>query len=338
MMIKIGIIGCGYWGPNLVRDFSEIDGVKIVKCCDLSEEKLTFIKRRWPDVTTTRESRDVLTDKSIDAVIIATSANTHYKLARESFLAGKHTFVEKPLTFVPEEAEELIGLAEEAGRVLMVGHTFEFNPAVEKMKDCIKKKDIGDVYYITSRRLNLGKIREDINAMWNLAPHDISILNYMLERPPVEVRAWGASFLQDGIEDVVMMALTFSGNVFANIHVSWLDPLKVREMVVVGSKKMIVYDDIDNEGKIRIYDKGVDRMVSSQIYGEYQVKLRAGDCLIPKLPMYEPLKKECQHFIDCVVNNKKPMTDGNNGLRVVKVLAAAQESLRNGGKAVKINE
>ena len=336
-MVNIGIIGCGYWGPNLVRDFSEMDGVRIIMCADLSEEKLAPIKRRLPYIKTTTQSADVINDSSIDAVIIATPASTHYKIAKDALLAGKHVLVEKPLTFVPEEGEELIRLAERAKKVLMVGHTFEFNPAVEKIKECIKKKEIGDVYYLTSRRLNLGKIREDINAMWNLAPHDISIFIYVLEKFPIEVRAWGASFLKDGIEDFVTMTLTFPGNIIASAQVSWLDPLRVRDMVVVGSKKMIVYDDVDNEGKIRIYDKGADKLASPQAFGEFQIKLRAGDILIPKLPMFEPLKKECEHFIDCIVNKRTPMTDGRNGLRVVKVLAAAQESLKNGGKAVKIS-
>lgn len=335
-MIKIGVIGCGYWGPNLIRDFSETDGVEVAACADLSEDKLIPIKKRLPNCITTKNSADIINNKSIDAVVIATPASSHHKLAKDSLLADKHTFIEKPITSTIEEAEELIALSTKMKKVLMVGHTFEFNPAVIKMKESIKKKDLGDVYYITSRRLNLGKIREDINAMWNLAPHDISILIYILEKSPVEVRAWGGSFLQDGIEDVVMMMLTFPGKIIANIQVSWLDPLKVREMVVVGSKKMVVYDDIDNEGKIRIYDKGADKIASPQIYGEFQVKLRAGDCLIPRLPMYEPLKKECEHFIDCIVNDKTPMTDGQNGLRVVKVLTAAQESLKNGGKVVKI--
>ncbi len=336
-MVKIGIIGCGYWGPNLIRDFSEIDNVEITSCADLVEERLAAIKKRLSNVATTKNAEDVIGDKSIDAVVIATPAETHYRIAKRSLLAGKHTFVEKPLTFIPEEAEELIELSRKMKKVLMVGHTFEFNPAVEKIKEHIRKKDIGDVYYVTSRRLNLGKIREDINAMWNLAPHDVSILIYILENSPIEVKAWGGSFLQSGIEDVVMMTLTFPHNIIANIHVSWLDPLKVREMVVVGSKKMIVYDDVNNEGKIKIYDRGADRLTQSQAFGEFQIKLRAGDVLIPKLPMYEPLKKECEHFIDCVVNNKVPLTDGQNGLRVVKVLASAQRSLKDGGRPVKIS-
>ncbi len=335
-MVRIGIIGCGYWGPNLIRDFYETDGVKIVSCADLSEARLAPVRKRFPDIATTTDSAEIIKDKSVDAIVIATPASTHYKIAKESILAGKHTFVEKPLTFVPREAEELIALSEKMKKVLMVGHTFEFNPAVEKMKECIKKKELGDVYYITSRRLNLGKIREDINAMWNLAPHDISILIYLLEKMPTEVRAYGASFLQEGIEDLVMVILKFPGNVVASVQVSWLDPLKVRDMVVVGSKKMIVYDDVANEGKIKIYDKGADRFASAQAFGEFQIKLRAGDCLMPKLPMHEPLKRECEHFIDCVVNNKKPMTDGHNGLRVVRVLTAAQESLKAGGKPVEI--
>ena len=335
-MVRIGIIGCGYWGPNLVRDFFETDGVKVVSIADLSEPRLAAIRKRYPDVVTTKNGSEIMSDKSIDAIVIATPAHTHYKLAREALLAGKHTFVEKPLAFVPAEAEELVALSDKAEKILMVGHTFEFNPAVEKIKEYITKKELGDVYYLTSRRLNLGKIREDINAMWNLAPHDVSIFIYLLGCMPVEARAFGASFLQDGIEDYVIATLTFPNNVIATIQVSWLDPLKVRDMVVVGSKKMVVYDDVDNEGKIRVYDKGADKLVSSSNFGEFQIKLRAGDVLIPKLPMTEPLKKECEHFIRCIEEKKVPLTDGRNGLRVVKVLAACQESLKNGGRAVKV--
>ena len=335
-MVRVGIIGCGYWGPNLVRDFYEVDDVKVVSCADLSDDRLSAIKKRYPDVVTTKNSADIMKDKSIDAVVIATPAHTHYKLAKEALLAEKHTLVEKPLAFDPVEAEDLIQISDKSKKILMVGHTFEFNPAVEKMREYITKKELGDVYYMTSRRLNLGKIREDINAMWNLAPHDISIFIYLLGQMPTEVRAWGASFLHDGIEDFVTATLTFPNNIIANMQVSWLDPLKVRDMVVVGSKKMVVYDDVDNEGKVKVYDKGADKLVSAQNFGEYQIKLRAGDVLIPKLSMYEPLKKECEHFIKCIKENKTPLTDGRNGLRVVRVLAAAQESLKNYGKVIKI--
>lgn len=335
-MIRLGIVGCGYWGPNLVRDFYETEGVKVVTVADISEQKLKSISKRFYDVSVTQKASDVISDASIDAVVIATPAETHYKLAKESLTAGKHTFVEKPLTFDVQEAEELVELAGKAGKILMVGHTFEFNPAVEKIKEYITRKELGDVYYLTSRRLNLGKIREDINVLWNLAPHDVSIFMYVLDSIPTEVRSWGASFLQKDIEDMVIASFTFPGNVIATLQVSWLDPLKVRDMVVVGSKKMVVYDDVDNEGKIRVYDKGADRLVKPGEFGEYQFKLRAGDVLIPRLPMQEPLKRECEHFAYCIEHNKTPLTDGQNGLRVVKVLAAAQRSLKNGGKTVKI--
>lgn len=335
-MIRLGIIGCGYWGPNLVRDFYETEGVKVVTVADISEERLKNIKKRFYDVSVTRKASDVISDKSIDAIVIATPAETHYKLAKESLAAGKHTFVEKPLTFDVREAEELVGLADRSGKILMVGHTFEFNPAVEKIREYITRKELGDVYYLTSRRLNLGKIREDINVLWNLAPHDVSIFMYVLGSMPTEVRSWGASFLQKDIEDMVIASFTFPGNITASLQVSWIDPLKVRDMVVVGSKKMVVYDDVDNEGKIKVYDKGADRLVKPGESCEYQFKLRAGDVLIPRLPMQEPLKRECEHFACCIANNKTPLTDGKNGLRVVKALAAAQQSLKNGGKAVKI--
>jgi len=221
----------------------------------------------------------------------------------------------------------------------MVGHTFEFNPAVIKIKEFIEKGELGKIYYITLRRLNLGIIRDDINALWNLAPHDISILNFITGNSPVKVKTWGASFLKEGHEDLVFINLLYPGNIIANVHVSWLDPLKVREGVIVGSKKMVFYDDVNSEARLKIYDKGADRLVNKKSehgYGEFQIKLRAGDLLVPKIDMKEPLKQECRHFIDCIVKGKRPRTDGKNGLRVVQVLNAAQESLKNSGREITI--
>lgn len=340
-MIKIGIIGCGYWGPNLIRNLFEIKDVDVVYCCDLMESRLQPIKDRYPSISIKKDYKDVLTDSNIDAVVIATPADTHYKIAKEFLLKGKHVFVEKPLTFDVSQAEELVDISKKVNKILMVGHTFEYNPAVIKAKEYIDNGELGNVYYITSRRVNLGIVRRDINALWNLAPHDISILIYLIGAIPEVVRAWGSAFIQNDIEDVVFLYLHFPGNIAAHIQVSWLDPNKIRETVIVGSKKMIVYDDIDNDGKIKIYDKGIDKIENnnfqSPVYADYQLRLRTGDLLIPKIDSYEPLKKECQHFIDCISNNKKPLTDGENGLRVVRVLDAAQRSLKNNGAIVYTN-
>ncbi|MGB2706488.1 MAG: Gfo/Idh/MocA family oxidoreductase [Candidatus Omnitrophota bacterium] len=338
-MLKIGVIGCGYWGPNLIRDFSEMENVEIAALCDVDGSRLSRFEKKFPKALFTKDPKDLFESKSIDAVAIATPANTHHALAKEALTNGKHILVEKPLTFNVNEALEIIDIAKKEKKVLMVGHTFEFNPAVIKIKELIEKGELGRVYYITSRRLNLGIVREDLNALWNLAPHDISILNYITGKMPKKVRAWGGAFLKAGHEDLVFIDLTYPDDLMANVHVSWLDPLKVREAVIVGSKKMVLYDDVDSEARIKIYDKGADMYGSEgaeQGFGEFQIKLRAGDLHVPKIDMTEPLKQECRHFVNCVINNKTPKTDGENGLRVVKVLSAAEESLKNGGREVDI--
>lgn len=335
-MVKIGIVGCGYWGPNLIRNFNVIKNCQVLLCCDKVKERLESVNRTYKNINTTTDIDGLINNSDIDAVIIATPTQTHYGLVKDAILKGKHVFVEKPLAFSVKEAEELVELAYKHKRILMVGHTFEFNPAVVKLREYISNGDLGVIHYITSRRINLGIVREDINALWNLAPHDISILIYLLGKMPSKVKAWGSSFLQKNIEDVVFVYLYFENNITSHIHVSWLDPRKIRETTVIGSKKMIIYDDIDNEGKIRIYDKGVDRLSNSSIFGEYQMKLRAGDIIIPKIESYEPLRKECEHFIECIINGKRPLTDAENGLRVVKVLDAAQRSLENDGRVVDI--
>jgi len=335
-MVKVAVIGCGYWGPNIIRNICEVDDCQLFACCDINEKRLFSIKKRYPSVNLSLDYRELLKNPEVDAVVIVTPAETHFKIAKEAFLHGKHVLVEKPITFDVKEAEELITISQKAKKILMVGHTFEYNPAVIKAKEYISNGDLGQLYYITSRRLNLGIIRDNINAMWSLAPHDISILNYLLDGMPDYLKAVGTSFLQKDIEDVVFMYLYYPNNITAHVQVSWLDPHKVREMVIVGSKKMVVYDDIDNEGKIKIYDKGVDKLANDNVFGESQMKLRAGNLVVPKIELYEPLHKECQHFIECIINNKHPRTDGENGLRVVKVIDAAFRSLKNKGVLTKV--
>lgn len=328
--MNIAVVGCGYWGPNLIRNLYSIENLQLT-VCDLNKERVAKIKSSYPTIKTSYDIDEILWDNEITAVVISTPAKTHYELAKRCLLKGKNVLVEKPLAFTTKEAEELVGLSKKNGKVLMVGHTFEYNPAVIKLKEYIDTGELGKVYYAYSSRLNLGQIREDVNAMWNLAPHDISILIYLFGSLPKRVRAVGNAFIQNGIEDVVFVTLEFPREIMAHIHVSWLDPSKTRKVTVVGDKKMVVYDDVDNEARLKIYDKGITKSPHNEVFGEYFLKLRSGDIYIPRIDLQEPLKIEVSHFVECVKENKTPKTDGENGLRVIKTLEAAQYSLKNDG-------
>jgi predicted dehydrogenase len=334
-MVNLALIGCGYWGPNYVRVFNEIDDSNLIYIADVDHAKLTKLTKN-SSIKVTKDYKEILADDKVDAVVISTPSTTHYEIAKNCLLKGRHVLVEKPMTLSSKESEELIKIADSKKKVLMVGHTFMFNPAVQKLKEYIKDGTLGDVYYISLVRTGLGPVRKDVNAMWDLAPHDVSILNYLLDTTPNRVSAIGGDYIRENIEDVVFINLTFESKILANIHASWLNPHKVREVTVVGSKKMAVFDDVAATDKIKLFDKGVQKEYAYASYGEFQLKLRSGDILIPDIKMSEPLKNQCLHFIDCVKNNKKPITDGRNGLEVVKVLEAAQESLKNGGREVSI--
>ena len=329
-MINLAIVGLGYWGPNLVRNFTQIDGCKVKVCCDLSEDNLSRAKAQHPDIETTNSYDSLLQDPEIQAIVIATSAGTHYDLAKPAIEHGKHVYVEKPLTLDVTHAEELVRLAKQNKKKLMVGHLMEYHPAVEMLKNAVEDHELGDIYYLYSQRVNLGKIRRDENALWSFAPHDISIIMYLLETEPINVSARGQAYLQDGIEDVVFLNLLFPGKIMTQIQLSWLDPHKIRRTTVVGSKKMAVFDDMEPTEKIRIYDKGVVNNASYDSFGE-ALSLRFGDIKIPYIKMVEPLRLECQHFLDCIRKDEQPRSDGLDGLRVVKILQAAQKSLDNGG-------
>jgi len=335
-MIKVALIGYGYWGPNLARNLHELPGASLVACCDLDAGRLALAQALYPQIRTTTRLVDVWEDGRIDAVVIATPAATHFELAKAALEAGKHVLVEKPLSLASREAKELIILARSRGRVLMVGHTFEYNPAVLKVKELIDQEQLGEVYYAYSTRVNLGRVQRDLNALWSIAPHDISILLFLFGQMPVEVSAKGASYLNSGVEDVVFVDLLFANGVTAHVHASWLDPSKVRRMTIVGSKKMVVYDDVESEGKVKVYDKGVLKVGNGQIFGEFQYRLHSGDIYIPRIDMSEPLRNECAHFIECIREGKSPRTDGENGLRVVRVLEAAQKSLEKSGVPVEV--
>ena len=341
-MIGIGVVGAGYWGPNLIRNFAATEGCVLVGVADLDEGRLTRIGDLYPKVATTIRFQDLLDNDEIQGIALATPANSHFEMAARVLQAGKGVFVEKPLASSVAECEELVDLARQQERVLMVGHTFEYNAAVERVEEYIRNQELGEIYYIYSQRLNLGVVRRDVNAMWNLAPHDVSIALRWLGEMPVAVNARGYTYLQEGVEDVVYLNLEFASGVAVHIHVSWLDPGKVRRMTVVGSRKMVVYDDASTEAKIQLFDKGIDRqhidgsLGSFDSFGKFQLIKRAGDVLIPQIDFVEPLKVECAHFVECITEGKKPVTDGENGLRVVKVLEAASQSLARGGISVEI--
>jgi len=330
--VRTGVVGYGYWGPNLVRNVDRLPGAELVVCCDMSEKNLGKFSGLYPGVATTTNLSEMLADYNLDAVVVATSAPSHFAIAKAVLEAGKHCFVEKPLTLTSADAEALVTLAEERGLVLMVGHLMVYHTAVNYIREIIESGELGDVLYLYAQRLNLGKVRTEENAFWSLAPHDVSIVHYLLGEAPDSVSASGAAYLHEGVQDTVFANLHFPSGRMANIHVSWLDPHKTRKFTIVGSKKMLVFDDMEATEKIWIYDKGVEP-VDAMAYGE-DLTLRFGDIHVPYLKMAEPLSLEVQHFLDCCVNGTTPRSSGRDGLEVVRVLEAVDESLRMGGAPV----
>jgi predicted dehydrogenase len=305
---------------------------RVKVCCDLDEAALRRMGSQYPGMTITTDYGVLLNDPEVEAVIVTTPTPAHYELARAALLSGRHVFVEKPITLAVAEAEDLVALAQERGRVLMVGHLLMYHPAVTRLKQLVDGGELGDVYYLYTSRLNLGQVRRNENAMWSLAPHDISVALHLLGEEPEAVAAQGLTYLQPGIPDTVFLTLRFASGRAAHVHVSWLDPHKVRRITVVGSQKMAVFDDVDSTEKLRIYDKGVQRPAYDS-YGD-SLSLRFGDISIPRIDMREPLRLECQHFIDCIVNGQTPLSDGRNGVQVLRVLEAGQQSLERGGEPV----
>ena len=330
-MIRVGVIGAGYWGPKHIRNFSELPHAQLAMVADLAEERLATVRSQYPRTHTTTEYQELLESADVDAVVVATPVSTHARFVREALLAGKHVLVEKPIAASSTEAEELIRLAEAESRVLMVGHTFLYNPAVRALRNLVQRGELGQIYYIHAQRLNLGLFQRDINVIWDLAPHDVSILMYVLGMDPIAAGAHGSAYVRPGVEDVAYLHLVFPNRVRAEVHVSWLDPNKVRRITVVGSRKMAVYDDVETLEKIRVYDKGVDAPPHTDSFGEFQLSYRYGDITIPHLPSTEPLRLECEHFLECIASGATPLTDGRQGLTVVRALEAAQDSLRDGG-------
>lgn len=340
-MINFGLVGVGYWGPNLARNLNNTENATLAWVSDIDDQAFRKITALYPSVKTTTDLAQMLNAPDLDAVVVATPARTHFEITKQCLMAGKHVLVEKPLAMTTEQCDELIDTAGSRDLKLMVGHTFLYSPPVLKLKSLLDLGEIGDVYYSYSTRVNLGQIRKDVNAMWNLAPHDIAIFLYLFGCAPTSVSARGLTLIQPGIEDVAFIDLSFPGNLSAHIHVSWLDPGKVRKLTLVGSKKMVIYDDVSSDAKIRILDKGVTKVANGNAesfssFGEFQLLLRAGDVLIPKIAATEPLRIECQHFADCIISNERPLTDGTHGKQVVSVLEAAEKSMRTGCGPVEV--
>ena len=359
---RVGVVGAGYWGPNLIRNLAELPGSPLAAVADANPARLDYIRARYPAVALYDAGATLFNAPGIDAVVIATPAETHYALAREALLAGKHVFVEKPLATAGAQCLELARIAHDRGLTLMAGHTFVHNDALRWTKQQLDAGTLGDVHYLYSRRLNLGQIRQDINVVWNLAPHDISIMGFLLDARPNRVSCAGYAYIQNGVEDVAFITLEYPPATptgtprSAHIHVSWLDPHKVREVVVVGTRQMIVYDDVDADRVIQVYDKGVDRVPvpestpgtpgghattdpreRAETYGEFKLLLRWGDLHIPRLRLGEPLRNEMAHYVHCVATGARPITDAVNGWEVVRVLEACDASLRARGAPVEID-
>jgi predicted dehydrogenase len=337
-MLNLGIAGCGYWGPNLIRNFRSLPGCKVKTACDFSRERLKYVSQLYPEVETTMEFDDLINDLDINAICIATPVWTHFELAKKSLESGKHTFVEKPLSSNAEQCQKLIEIADGKQLILMTGHTFIYSAPVNKIKEIFENGDIGEILYVSSQRMNLGLFQKDINAAWDLAPHDISIIKYVMGEDIVSVNCQGEAHINPGVEDVTNLSLKFSSKAFATIQNSWLDPNKVRRMTFVGTKRMILYDDNEPLEKIKIYDKRVEVPPHYDTFGEFHYSYHYGDMYAPYLKQIEPLKVQCEHFLHCINNGQEPNSSGNEGLEVVEVLEAASRSLERGGASVDIAE
>jgi predicted dehydrogenase len=330
----IGVIGCGYWGPNLLRNFAENEAAELRWICDLDEQRLAALGRRYPAAQTTTDYRKLLADSELNAVAVVTPVATHFQIAKEALSAGKQVLMEKPLTATVREAEELIDLAKRNGRTLMVDHTFIYTGAVRKMKEIVAGGELGELLYFDSVRINLGLFQRDINVLWDLAPHDLSIMDYLIERQPDAVSAIGSSHIEKGIENIAYLMLHFPGEFIAHFHFNWLAPVKIRRTLIAGSRKMILYDDIEPTEKVRIYDKGVTTNRIGDRDADYQtlVSYRTGDVWAPRLDPTEALRYVVAEFLESIRQARKPLSDGDAGLRVVRVLEAAQQSMKCGGQ------
>ncbi|MGI9065022.1 MAG: Gfo/Idh/MocA family protein [Pyrinomonadaceae bacterium] len=335
-MIRVGVIGYGYWGPNIVRNFMEVEGATVVVVSDVRSERLNQVRARYPSVRTTTDPGELFTDSEIDAIIVVTPISTHFELALQALRADKHVLVEKPLAATSEQGLSLIEEAQRRDRVLMVDHTFVYTGAVRKIREIVASNTLGDIYYYDSVRVNLGLFQPDVNVIWDLAVHDLSIMDYVLPIKPVAVSATGISHIPGKRENVAYMTLFFPNSQIAHLHVNWLAPVKVRRTLIGGSERMIVYDDLEPSEKVKVYDRGVTLFPQSEAAYELLVSYRSGDMRAPRLEATEGLRTAALHFIDCIENSVRPETDGQAGLRIVRIVEAAEKSLRNRGQLEEI--
>jgi predicted dehydrogenase len=329
----MGVIGYGYWGPNILRVFNTVEGSKVIAVCDIKQDALKRVRKIYPEVRVTTDPEELLSSVDIDAVAVITPVFSHYELAKKALLLGKHVFVEKPFTYTVAQAEELIELAEKNHLKIMVDHTFLFTGAVRKIKQVIDDGTLGSLLYFDSMRVNLGLFQHDVNVVWDLAPHDLSVVDYLIEEKPTAVVATGEAHFNHGMEDVAYITLYFPNHLIAHINVNWLSPVKVRTTLIGGKKKMLVWNDLDPDEKIKIYDKGIEVETGEGVY-DLLLSYRSGDMWAPKVDQVEALRLEAEHFLDCVAKDKVPINDGNSGLRVVKILEAANKSIKNRGEMV----
>jgi predicted dehydrogenase len=341
-MTEVGVIGCGYWGPNLLRNFSENEEARLRWMCDLDVKRLETLGRRYPSAQTTTDYHQLLSDAELDAVVIATPVSTHFDFAREALEAGKHVLIEKPFTASIAEAERLIELAEARKLTLMVDHTFIYTGAVRKIKEVVESGELGDLLYFDSIRINLGLFQRDINVVWDLAPHDLAIMDFIIDRQPLSVTATGSCHVERGIENIAYVMLRFPDEFIAHFHFNWLSPVKIRRTLIAGSRRMIVYDDIEPTEKIRIYDKGVmvtrpEEAADKEAAYQTLVSYRTGDVWVPKLDSTEALQHVCREFLSAIKERRRPLTDGHSGLRVVRLLQAAQQSISQNGRPIELS-
>ena len=333
--MKVAVIGAGYWGPNLIRNFAALDEVDGVIACDRDEHRLAKMRKMFHGIETCADENEAISNPEVEAVAIATPVSTHFNIARRAIEAGKHCFIEKPMTASVAEGDELIELAAKKGLTLFVDHTFVYTGAVRKMKEIIESGRLGDIYYFDSVRINLGLFQHDVNVIWDLAPHDLSIMDYLLAEKPVAVSATGSCHVGNDLEDIAYLTLEFKNNLIAHFHVNWLAPMKIRKTLIGGTRSMIVYDDTEPSEKVKVYDKGIDVTGREGVY-KTLVQYRTGDMLSPKLDQEEALAVATRHFLDCILNNKTPITDGQAGLNVVRVLEASAVSVKNRGRLVEL--
>lgn len=337
-MIKVGVVGIGYWGPNIVRNLVSNKQTDVLYCSDLRAERLEYVRSLYPKIKTTTDYKDIIKDPAVDAVAICTPVFTHFEIAKAAMLAGKHVLIEKPMTSTTAEAEELINLAEQKNLKIMVDHTFLFTGAVIKIKELITAGEVGDLYYFDSVRVNLGLFQHDVNVIWDLAPHDISIMDFVIDHHAEAVVATGADHVGNGMEDVAYLTVYYPNNIIAHIHVNWLSPVKIRQTLIGGTKKMIVWDDNDPSEKIKIYDKGIEVIqTADQVYNTL-IQYRTGDMYSPKVPQTEALALEVGHFADCIENDTQPISDGILGYHVVQILEASEQSIKNRGKEIRLKK